>query len=104
MNRLDLIVRNDRPEGRPPSGILISEGRIDAIVADDAPAEADFVLDGGGALVLPGLIDAHTHLDKTFLGYPSQPNGGGPEIIDFVANERRLKAKLGLDAAVQSER
>ena len=104
MTRPDLIVRNVRPEGQAPSTILVRQGRIEAIVAGEVAGEAGMVLDGGGALALPGLIDAHTHLDKTFLGHPWQPNGGGPEIIDFVLNERRLKAKLGLDAAVQSER
>jgi len=46
-----------------------SEGRIRSVRPHDpaSPTAADSgVHDVGGALVLPGLVDAHLHLDKTF--------------------------------------
>ncbi len=105
MDRQDLLVRNVRPCGGEACSIVVRAGRIAAIgPADHKEQEGTLAHDGGGALLLPGLIDAHTHLDKSFLGYPWQPNGGGPRIIDFIENERRLKARLGLDAAQQAER
>jgi imidazolonepropionase-like amidohydrolase len=46
--------------------VLIRDGKIDAIAAHGqlvAPADAD-TIDGRGATLLPGLIDAHTHLES----------------------------------------
>jgi len=97
----DLAIRNVRPMGGPPTTLAIHNG---VFVATDAVAKAAIVIDGGGALMMPGLVEAHTHLDKNFLGYPWQPHGGGPHIIDFIENERRLKQSLQLDAATQSTR
>ena len=46
--------------------LRLSAGRISA-VAPHTPALTDpLAWDLNGALVLPGLVDAHTHLDKTF--------------------------------------
>jgi cytosine/adenosine deaminase-related metal-dependent hydrolase len=103
-DRQALLVRNVRPCGREACSIVVRAGRIAAIGPADHEEQATLAYDGGGALLLPGLIDAHTHLDKSFLGHPWQPNGGGPRIIDFIENERRLKTRLGLDAAQQAER
>ena len=50
------------PEGEVVGSIAIDEGRIAAIVpAGDGLPEARAVVDGGGAVALPGLIDTHTH-------------------------------------------
>lgn len=99
-----LLVRNVRLYGGEVGSIVARDGRIIAIGRLDREEPGTVEHDGGNALLLSGLIDAHTHLDKTFLGHPWQPNGGGPRIIDYIENERRLKARLGLDTAVQSER
>ena len=63
----ELLIRNVRPAGGEPSGVLIRDGRIAATGAIEAAAGA-VELDGGGRLLLPGLVEAHTHLDKTFWG------------------------------------
>ncbi|HEY3922323.1 MAG TPA: amidohydrolase family protein [Gaiellaceae bacterium] len=54
-----LLLRNARlwPDGRRGS-VLVDGGRIVAL--EDGPAERD--LDLGGAMLLPGFIDTHTHL------------------------------------------
>ena len=59
------LIRNvrvfDGDAATGPTSVLISEGRIAAVEADQAaPAGAD-VVDGRGMTLLPGLIDAHTH-------------------------------------------
>ena len=42
--------------------VLIEDGKIAAVGTDIAvPAEAE-IIDAGGAIVSPGLIDAHTHM------------------------------------------
>src|SRR5262245_6924212 len=84
MGREEFLIRNVRPYGLEASRIVVRAGRIAAIEPTDHEQQGMAVHDGGGALLLPGLIDAHTHLDKSFLGFPWQPNGGGPRIIDFI--------------------
>lgn len=39
-------------------------------------------LDGGGRLLLPGLVDGHAHIDKTLWGQPWHPHQAGPAAID----------------------
>lgn len=64
----DLLVHNARAyadfgagKPEPAATFAVSGGRIDALdVAADAPARER--LDAGGALVLPGFVDCHTHL------------------------------------------
>jgi cytosine/adenosine deaminase-related metal-dependent hydrolase len=99
----DLLIKNARPMGGETADILIKNGRIDAIgqglVADNVPVE-----DAGGRIAIPGLVDAHTHLDKSLLGYPWYRNEVGPRLIDKIDNERKVKRDYGLDAHVQSMR
>ena len=96
----DLIVRNVRPLGGDPSDILILAGRI---ASGAAPAAAP-ILDGGGRIALPGLVEAHTHLDKSLLGLPWYRNEVGPRLIDKIENERKVRKTLPIDPRRQSER
>jgi cytosine/adenosine deaminase-related metal-dependent hydrolase len=98
----DLLIRNIRPAGGEATDVLIRDGRIAAIgtgAAGDAPA-----LDGGGRLMIPGLVEAHTHLDKTFWGIGWQRHTAGPSLIDKIETERRKRRDLGLDPARQAAR
>ena len=40
---------------------------------------------------LPGLVEAHTHLDKTLWGMAWHSNEVGPRLLDKIDNERALK-------------
>jgi cytosine/adenosine deaminase-related metal-dependent hydrolase len=99
----DLWVRHVRPLGGAPADILISDGRITSI--GEVPPEADNVpvLDGAGRLALPGLVEAHTHLDKSLLGLPWYHNAVGPRLIDKIDNERAVRKSLPIDPQRQSE-
>lgn len=100
----DLIIRNVRPMGGDAVDIRITKGRIDAIGTDLA-ADGHEVEDGGGLLALPGLVEAHTHLDKSLIGWPWYYNDvGGSSLMGMIENERRIKRELGLDPYVQSMR
>jgi allantoinase len=58
----DLIVKGGlvvTPEGRQRADLAVSEGRIVAI--GDLPASGK-VIDAGGLIVLPGMVDTHVHL------------------------------------------
>jgi cytosine/adenosine deaminase-related metal-dependent hydrolase len=83
--------------------VAISNGRIAAIGAN-LPGEASAIEDGGGALLLPGFIEAHTHQDKTLLGMDWVENRVPPGIKAKIDNERAMKRVLGIDPARQSAR
>ena len=99
----DLLITNARPMGGANADILIKDGRI-AAIGPDIVAEGVAVEDAGGRIAIPGLVDAHTHLDKSLLGYPWYKNEVGPRLIDKIDNERKVKREYGLDAHVQSMR
>ncbi len=49
--------------------IAVGAGHIVSIGTETSPqADGSKRIKGGGALALPGLIDGHVHLDKTFIG------------------------------------
>jgi cytosine/creatinine deaminase len=99
----NLLIHNVRPRGAEATDILIRDGTI-AAVGPYLPAEGASVLDGGGRLALPGLIEAHTHLDKSLLGKKWYRNEVGPRLIDKIDNERTARRTLPIDPAEQSSR
>jgi cytosine deaminase len=94
---LDLLLEHAvLPEGRTVS-IGVAEGRIAAIGArasDMGPAREH--IDLAGALVIPGLVDGHLHLDKSFIGDRWRPHEPGTSssfsVAERVAIEQRLLA------------
>ena len=60
----NLLLRNVRPMAGETCDILIQDGKI-ASFGTFEPEAGQTVEDGRNAIVVPGLIDAHTHLDKT---------------------------------------
>jgi len=99
----DLLIRNLRPMGAPATDLLIRDGRIAAIAPGiDAPGIA--AEDAGGAIAIPGLVEAHTHLDKTVMGMGWYENAVGTDLAAMINNERRARRELGLDPARQSMR
>src|ERR1700691_1527925 len=90
-----------------PSDVLI-EGATIRDVALFLPAEAaSRVIDASGLLVLPGGIDAHTHLDMPFGGSNSADDfetgtraaaiGGTTTIVDFAIQAKGTKMRAALD-------
>jgi dihydropyrimidinase len=74
--------------------VLVDDGKIVAVGAKlDAPTGAE-IIDAGGALVMPGGIDPHTHMELPFMGTTASEDfftgtsaaaaGGTTMIIDFV--------------------
>jgi cytosine/adenosine deaminase-related metal-dependent hydrolase len=72
--------------------IGIAGGRIAAIGEDTAPPLSNRVpiLDIGGDLVLPGLVDGHMHLDKTLMGLPWMPHGAGPARMSRIETDKTI--------------
>lgn len=100
----DLLLRNVRPYAGATTDILIEGGRITRMAPDiQAPAGVT-VEEGRGEIVLPGLVEAHTHLDKSLWGQPWYVNEVGPRLLDKIDNERENKKRLDIDPARQSAR
>jgi cytosine/adenosine deaminase-related metal-dependent hydrolase len=82
--------------------VSVADGRIEALGAQVAAASGVPVEDGGGALLLPGFVEGHTHVDKSNWGRPWYRNEVGPLLTDRISNEREWRKSSGHDAAEQS--
>jgi cytosine deaminase len=98
-----LLITNVRPMGAAATSIVIENGKITTI-GSNASATGVETIDGQGAIALPGLVEAHTHLDKTLLGMGWHKHQAGPKLMDKIENERALKRQLGIDPGRQSAR
>lgn len=89
--------------------VWIDNGVIAAIARDGflAAVQADQVIDATGKYVMPGGIDAHTHLDMPFGGTTSSDDfetgtraaayGGTTTIVDFAIQAKGEPLRKGLD-------
>ncbi|AXB42420.1 amidohydrolase family protein [Amycolatopsis albispora] len=94
----DLLLRSVTLPDGTAADLKITAGRITEVGRDltaDGPVE-----DCGGALVLPGLVDAHCHVDKTLWGGPWVPHSASGGLADVIANERRRRGELGIPSPV----
>lgn len=92
--------------------VLIEDGRIAALAAHGSGAAeawtADRVFDASHKYVIPGGVDAHTHMDFPFGGTFSSDDfetgtraaawGGTTTIVDFAVQSRGHALRAGLDA------
>ena len=87
--------------------LLIDGSIIKEIRADIPASAAETLVDASGLLLLPGGIDAHTHLDMPFGGTQSADDfltgtraaaiGGTTTIVDFAIQARGTKMRTALD-------
>lgn len=63
-------------------------------------------IDCSGLLILPGLVDAHIHLDKTMWGghYSAGSLPPAPVLSDLIENERMLRKEGRIDPSVSAPR
>jgi cytosine/creatinine deaminase len=99
-----LLLRNVRPYAGAAIDMLIEDGRITRVAQAIETPPGAVIEDGGGEMVLPGLVEAHTHLDKSLWGQPWYVNEVGPKLLDKIDNERMNKRRLGIDPHRQSAR
>jgi cytosine deaminase len=99
----DLLIRNVRPMGLAGQDILIRDGHI-AVIGTGLAADGAMVEDGKGAIAIPTLVDAHTHLDKTTWGMPWYAGRKGGDLQALIDNERNERRVIGLDVHRQSMR
>jgi dihydroorotase len=56
-----IVLKNVRPLGGANVDVLIDNGVI-AAIGEDLPVDQAHIIDGKGAVLLPGFVDLHTHL------------------------------------------
>jgi len=96
---MTLVLRNGRTAGGQPLSLTLRDG----IIADLAPPEGTGGIDLAGRIVLPGLIDAHVHLDKTFLGLGWISHVDGATVTARVDAEKHLRRTSGWNVATQGD-
>ena len=74
-----------RHDGILNAGLAIEQGKVVAIAKDAELPSADTVIDGQGNFIIPGVIDAHVHLEY--------PPGVDPE--SNIKRETRACAAAG---------
>jgi cytosine/adenosine deaminase-related metal-dependent hydrolase len=85
---------------RLADGRLVDIGFVDgriAMLGENAAAtlsNSGPVLDVGGDLVLPGLVDGHMHLDKTLVGLPWMPHAAGPARLSRIETDKKILPHL----------
>ena len=82
------------PRGELHSDLLLADEKIAAIGIDLPTAGIDWVIDATGCIVLPGLVDPHTHIvldtgiyktpDDWAVGTRTAACGGVTTVIDFA--------------------
>src|ERR1700744_4024383 len=87
--------------------LLIDGTTIKEVRAGIPPGSAEKIVDATGLLLLPGGIDAHTHLDIPFGGSNSADDfltgtraaaiGGTTTIVDFAIQAKGTKMRTALD-------
>lgn len=100
----DLLIRGGRPHGLAPADILVREGKVVAMGPGLQAPPGVPVEDVHGALVLPSLVEAHTHLDKTLWGMPWHANTAGPSLMDKIDHERHARRAWDIEPQRQSAR
>jgi dihydropyrimidinase len=93
------------------SDVWIENGVITALAHPSQRAafgQPDVTIDAAGKFVLPGGIDAHTHLDMPFGGTTSSDDfetgtiaaahGGTTTLVDFAIQQKGTALRTGLDA------
>jgi cytosine deaminase len=70
--------------------LLIEQGRVAAVGRGLAAPPSTAVLEAGGKVLIPGLVDSHLHLDKTLMGEPWVPLPEARDLAGRIASQDQL--------------
>ncbi|WIB76189.1 amidohydrolase family protein [Curtobacterium sp. MCPF17_002] len=99
-----LLIRDVRPWGGDPADIVVAGSRIVAVTAAGAGAGGAIVVEGRGRLALPGLVNTHAHVDKSWWGHPWESHGGEGGTEGRIAHERARRDALGIPSEAVATR
>lgn len=91
-----VVFRNVRPFGAPePVDLTVAGG----LISDRPAPEGAEIIDGGGRIALPTLVDAHIHPDKTTWGGPWESRRAAHSLAEFAAQDAELFRRQGRSVA-----
>jgi len=103
----DKIFLNARFDGGARHHIAVKDGRIAALLPADAPANGAETVDLGNALVVPGFVEGHIHLDTSFYGdawKPHKPCTDGFNVHERVAFQaENMAAAAPMDVRARNQ-
>lgn len=103
----ETIFLNARFDGGTRHHIAVNDGRIAALLPADAPAGGAETIDLGNALVVPGLVEGHIHLDTSFYGdawRPHKPCTDGFDVRERVAFQaQNMAASAPMDVRARNQ-
>jgi cytosine deaminase len=99
-----LLLTGVRPLGGRVRDLLVAGGKIIRVAERLAAPVGATVVDGRGHLAVPGLVDAHAHLDKTLWGLPWRPHTAGDGLAALIDNEHRGRAELRRQGVTVAQR
>ncbi len=93
-----VVTMDDQRRELRGAGLFARDGIIEAVGPDETlPRTADTILDLGGQILLPGLVNTHHHLDQTLTrNIPSAQNAG---LFDWLAAHYRVWARRTPEAS-----
>lgn len=100
------LLSNVKPWGGSVCHFLINDDVIAQRYEGDLPVIAGNVpvVDGGGAIALPGFVNAHAHIDKSWWGKSWQSWGGDPTLDGRIRHERNRRDELGIPSVAVCRR
>ncbi|SDM27172.1 amidohydrolase [Nonomuraea jiangxiensis] len=97
----DVLLRGGLPWGLGgPADLHVRDGLIHR-VAPGLEAPGARIVDVSGRLVLPGLVEAHCHLDKTLFGEPWVPHSADDTLAGRIGNDLSRRAELGVPSVAR---
>jgi len=91
----DLLIRNgwvvdpeNKINGRYDVGI--GGGRVAAVAEDIPEGKAERVLDAGGRLVMPGIVDSHVHIPGRGIAHAEMARAGTTTAVDYGRHRAML--------------
>ena len=109
MSLIDTLFTNAKFADGSVNDFAVSNGRITSIVPAGSAVSSGVAVDLGGALVVPGFVEGHIHLDTSFYGdawKPHKPCTNGFDVherVTFQAQNIAAAAPLDVRARNQLE-
>ena len=97
-----LTLSNVRPWGANAVDIVIADSVIAEIVPVGSAQRSADRIDGRGLLALPGFVNAHAHIDKSWWGRPWVSYGGEQTTQGRIAHERAERDGLGIPSVAST--